>query len=45
MACELYCCVMATSSHNMNESENVSINDLGSQKIGVPEDELKVTRV
>jgi len=37
--------VMATSSHNMNESENVSINDLGSQKIGVPEDELKITRV
>jgi len=29
----------------MNESENVSINDLGSQKIGVPEDELKITRV
>jgi len=38
-------CVMATSSHNMNELEDVSIDDWGSQKIVMPENELKSTRV
>jgi len=37
--------VMATSSHNMNELENVSKGDSGSQKIVVSESELKITRV
>ena len=37
--------VTATSSHNMNELENVSKGDSDSQKIVVPESGLKITRV
>ena len=37
--------VMATSSHNMDELENVSKGDSDSQKIVVPESGLKITRV